>query len=48
MREQVDMCVAVGGEHSDAAILANQPVPDGEPFLFFGDVAEGICCRGVE
>ena len=42
------MCVAVGGEHFDPAILTNQPVPDGKPFFFFGDVAESICRRGVE
>ena len=48
VREQIDVCVAVGGEHSDPAMLSDHAVPDGETFFLFGNVAECICRRGVE
>ena len=42
------MCIAVGGEHSDPAMLPNQTVPDGKSFLLVGDVAKGVRRRGVQ
>ena len=48
MREQIDVGVAVGGEHSDPAMLCDEAVPDGESFFFFRDVAECVRRRGVE
>ena len=47
MGEEVDVCVAVGGEHSYAAVFADEAVADGEGFLLLADVFEGVCCGGV-
>jgi len=42
------VCVTVGGEHAYSAVFSDETVADGEGFLFFGDVAEGVCCCGVK
>ena len=48
VRKEVDVRIAVGGEHFDPAMLSNQAVPDRKPFLLFGNVAECIRRRGVK
>lgn len=48
VRKEVDVRIAVGGEHFDSAMLSNQAVPDRKPFLLFGNVAECIRRRGVK
>ena len=42
------MCIAVGGEHFDAAMLPNEAVPDGESFLLVRNVAKCVRRRGVK
>ena len=48
VREEVDVGVAVGGQQPDAAMLADEAVPNGEAFLLGGDVAQGVCGGRVD
>lgn len=40
--EEVDVGVAVGGQHADAGVLADERVADGEGLVCFCDVVEGV------
>ena len=42
-REDVHVRVAVGGQHPDAGVLPEEPMANGEPFLFLHQVLARVC-----
>ena len=40
--EEIDVSIAMGGEHAYACMLANERVANGEGLVFFCDVVEGV------
>jgi len=48
VREDVDVCVAVGGQEAGAWVGAEEAVSDGEGGLGGEFVVQGVCCHGVD
>lgn len=48
MWEEIDVRVAVSGEHAYFSVFSNHAVSDRETFLLFGNVAESVCCGRIE
>lgn len=48
IRKDINMSVAMGSQHADAAVLVDEAVSDREVFLLPGDVAQGVGGGGVE
>ena len=42
------MGVAVSGQHPDATMFPEQPVPNRKAFLLLGDIAQGVFSGGVD
>ena len=46
--EEIDVCIAMGGQHTYSTMFPDETMPNGKTFLFFHNIAERVCCGCIE